>query len=488
MAPLVLVTIALLAVRLYAAQAIGFGDSESLYASYALFPQPAYLDHPGLVGMVAGWIGGGLAPTSLAAHRVTAVLATIVPWLVYAAARAAGSEKRPAAIAAVAFATTPEIAIGLFAMTPDLLLAIAWVSSLALACKGLGAKPGSLGAAFALFGAGLLAGVGASAKASGALLLIALVATYATRAARTHARTVWPWAGLVAGALVLAPIVLFEARTGWPMATHRFVDTQAGAGPSLRNVLALVGGQLAYVSPLVVALAIVAAIRLVRHRKDDAATTLLFFAFAIPIVPLVAICLWSRVAEPHWIAPALLALPIFAARSLFNRKLVIATIAMSVVFVAIAHAWVLVPSATRLWPTSAPTRAEIANELYGWDKAAAAVREAHAEEEMPGYERGAVVAVGPHWTICAQLQAALERELPIGCATKIKDDWDAWYPRETWARADVLLLVTDDRFPTEATTFSPHHVVTRTRRVSILRGGRLVRTFSIAVLTRRGTG
>ena len=28
----------------------GFGDSEALYACYALHPQPAYLDHPALIG------------------------------------------------------------------------------------------------------------------------------------------------------------------------------------------------------------------------------------------------------------------------------------------------------------------------------------------------------------------------------------------------------------------------------------------------------
>ena len=31
---------------------IGFGDSEALYACYAMHPQPAYLDHPGLIGVI----------------------------------------------------------------------------------------------------------------------------------------------------------------------------------------------------------------------------------------------------------------------------------------------------------------------------------------------------------------------------------------------------------------------------------------------------
>src|SRR6185503_15989138 len=49
----VVVSVVLLAVRLAAARVVGFGDSEALYACYALHPQPAYLDHPGLVGLFA---------------------------------------------------------------------------------------------------------------------------------------------------------------------------------------------------------------------------------------------------------------------------------------------------------------------------------------------------------------------------------------------------------------------------------------------------
>src|ERR1700722_20500115 len=79
-AALVAVTGALLAVRLFASQRVGFGDSEALYAAYALHPQPAYLDHPGLIGLFARAIGGGTAPSPERAHWVTTALAAAVPW------------------------------------------------------------------------------------------------------------------------------------------------------------------------------------------------------------------------------------------------------------------------------------------------------------------------------------------------------------------------------------------------------------------------
>src|SRR5260370_3642372 len=97
----------LLAVRLYASSRVGFGDSEALYASYALHPQPAYLDHPGLIGVVARAVGDGTAPTPERAHVVTSLLATLVPWAMAVACRACGATWRRSFGAAVIVALVP---------------------------------------------------------------------------------------------------------------------------------------------------------------------------------------------------------------------------------------------------------------------------------------------------------------------------------------------------------------------------------------------
>src|SRR5580698_7245569 len=112
-------TAAFLALRLVAASRVGFGDSEALYASYALHPQPAYLDHPGMVGVFARAIGEGTAPGPERAHVVTSVLATLVPGVMALLCRAAGASWRRSLRTAIVVALVPEMAIGLFAMTPD---------------------------------------------------------------------------------------------------------------------------------------------------------------------------------------------------------------------------------------------------------------------------------------------------------------------------------------------------------------------------------
>ena len=239
----------LFALRLHVGHGTGFGDAEALYASYALHPQPAYLDHPGLVGMVARLIGNGQAPNPQAAHLFAAVLATLVPWLGALGALGAGASRSGSVLTALALTWVPELAIGLFALTPDLLLAVTWLGALGLAALALSAEPRSFRALISTLGAGLLVGLAFLAKVSGALLGIALLVTLLSRGARGRLRTFAPWGALGLGLVLATPVVLWEAKHGWPMLTHRLVSSQAQAGFSLRNLGALLGGQLAYVSP-----------------------------------------------------------------------------------------------------------------------------------------------------------------------------------------------------------------------------------------------
>ncbi len=495
---LLFVSVVLLGLRIDAAATIGFGDSEALYACWAVHPQPAYLDHPGLVGLVARALGEGASPTPVRAHAVTGVLATLVPWLAYAVARAFSAERTAAALAGLAIALVPETAVGLFALTPDLLLAFLWLGALGLAAIALSSEPNSNRSAAAFLGAGVLAGTACAAKVSGVLLVAALLASYvwvlrSRGGASKTVRALWPWAGALAGVVIVVPIVLYEAKLGWPMLRHRFVDTQHGAGGGLsvlRNLGAVLGGQLAYLSPLFAVVAFIVARDLVRERSRDALSRLLFLAFAVPLVPLLVLSLWSPVAEPHWIAPALLALPIHAARRapLVSRRMFIGAASVAGAFTLAAHAWVLVPATTRLMPATADPKLDIASELHGWPSVLEAVREQMAGAATPYDPEGReVVVVGPHWTVCAQLQAGLPG-IRVGCATPIPDDFDRWLPRESWRHADHVLFVTDNRFGGDGGEQLPAHVRSSQSRVRILRGGRTARLFELYLYERHARG
>jgi hypothetical protein len=269
------------------------------------------------------------------------------------------------------------------------------------------------------------------------------------------------------------------------MLRHRLVDTQAEAGISLRNVGATVAGQIVYLSPLVAALAVMAAMAAWRGRRDPVGA-LLLTTFAVPLAALLPLCVWSRSAEPHWLAPSLIALVFVAARTPAStpRRLVGASCALAGALVMAVHAWVLSATVANLASPSADPRLDISNELYGWADVTRAVREEGSARRLAGLGEDSIAVVGPHWVICAQLDSALRGELPVGCNTPIRDDFDDWFPRSRWNDADAILWVTDGRFgpPPEFAG----RVAIHSRRVDIRRGHRTVRTFTLTWLERRG--
>ncbi|MET0591551.1 MAG: glycosyltransferase family 39 protein [Polyangiaceae bacterium] len=461
----------LLVVRLYAAQHIGFGDAEALYACYARHPQPVYLDHPGLIGVAARIIGGGSPPSPVAAHRITAVLCTVAPWAGALAARAAGVSPTTSAVAALALLLAPEISIGLFGLTPDLLLILFWYTSVAASLWAITARPGSLRALLGALASGAAAGLACDSKVSGALLLAGLALAWGSRHASAHRRTAAPWAALVVALIVVFPVVAEEIERGFPMLRHRLVDTQKEAGLSLRNLGAVLGGQLLYVTPPLLLGAYSVARDLHRRRHDDAIAYTLW-SVTVAALPLLPLCLVSRVAEPHWIAPLYLALPIHLARRspFLHPTLVKAALATSAIALTFAHAWVLLPIGPTLLGQKYEPRYDLANDLFAWKKTLPVVREALEESASDTPP----IVVGPHWTVCAQVHAALPGSVLVGCRGDIRDDFADWLPSSTWEKAPTLLFVSDDRFPIPLDLLHRRRVDS-TWTAEVRRGGVVVR-------------
>lgn len=495
-----------LAVRLYAAERVGFGDSEALYASYAFYPRPAYVDHPGLIGLVAGFIGGGGAPSPLAAHTLSAIAATLAPWAALLAARALGGNPRASVGAAFAVAAAPEVAVGLFGMTPDLPLFFAWLAVLALLGRALLARPGGAAAAALFVSAGLSLGVACVAKVSGLTLAVALLVALGSPEGRKHARTPWPWVALALAAVIFSPVLAFESRTGWPMLRHRLIDTQLDAGLSLRNAAAVVLGQAAYISPALFVTGLWLGRDLVHARRTDVVHALLAAATVVPLFVLGVLCLWSRVAEPHWLAPVWLPLPLYYAlrpgrvappsrpeppreTGPLSRRTRVAGVVVGLAASAGVYAWVLCPElVARVPPALYDPRLDIANELYGWPDVAEDVARTVLDARPPLSEPGDVVVVGPVWMVAAQLRAALPRDIPVGCAGTSSADFDDWLPPRVWSRAELLVLVHDNRAPVDSARLFPDRRRVEQHTRTVTRGGKVARVFTVEVLSRRAAG
>ncbi|MEZ4230855.1 MAG: glycosyltransferase family 39 protein [Polyangiaceae bacterium] len=477
---------ALLALKLWMASEVGFGDSEALYACYALHPQPAYLDHPGLIGFVAGWLGDGHAPPPLACHLISAFLSSAVPWLGVWAAWQLGSDKRHLHLTAFALLLMPEIAIGLFGFTPDLLLAPLWLLTLGSFAGFVKADAGSTRAlGFALL-TGVCLGLGVLSKISMLLLLPALAVVLRRPEARAHLRTIAPWGALLVMLILIWPFVSYEVQHGYPMWKHRMVATQGASGFSLRNLGALLGGQLLYVTPPFLIAGYFLLRRLSRGDLDGA---LLFHATWIPALPLALLCLWSKVAEPHWLGPTYLALCLAASRlpEATGTKLRATCATIGVAAILLGAVWVGTDLPPRLLGKAYEPRYDLANDMHAWEPGVRLVKQTITETELRYRGTTTPPVVAPHWVICAQLHAGLQRRAPIGCRTPSGDDFGGWYPESQWWNAPRILYVTDDRFEIDTqqllAEFPDRRVVSR-RRTTILRGHVPVRRIEVTLLER----
>lgn len=475
--------------RLAASWETGFGDSEALYATYALHPQPAYLDHPGLIGALAAAAGGGTAPSPLAAHVTTTALAAAVSVLVAVASRVAGASVTGAAAAMIGFSWCPEVAIALHALSPDLPLSVAWLAALACAAAALRGDPARFSTTLLTLGAGAATGLACVAKASGLLLGAALLATWLGRGTRSRFRGAAPWLAIALAAIFAAPVLLWELRERFPMVVHRMVSTQARAGVSVRNLGALLGGQLAYVTPPFLLAAWLALRSLHHERGESDVGRLLWWCAILPGAGLSALCLWSRVAEPHWLAPAYLAVVVHLARrvELLPPRLARACVATGVAVAALALVIVTTGAVPRALGARYEPRWDLANDLYAWRDApgflsAAAERARRAGAAEP-------VLVGPHWIVCSQAAAALARApgeerlaVRVGCNGPLRDDFDRWLPRPAWLAHPTVLYVTDTRFERDPAVELPGRRVVERAQLEVLRAGRVVRTLTVTHL------
>src|SRR5690606_1480870 len=408
----VALSLALFALRLHTASGLGFGDAEALYACYAMHPQPAYLDHPGFIGFLLRLIGSGSAPDAAVAHSVSALSATLVPWLAALAARASGLPWERAATAVLGLALVPELSIGLFGVSPDLPLAFCWLGALALVaylCRLRLEHTGSTRALLCRLGLGLVLGLGVLSKLSAVLLVAALFIASLSRGQRRVWLSYGPWLSVACMAILVTPLCLWEHRTGFSMLEHRLVATQADAGVSLANLLKLLVGQLLYVTPPYLVAAWLVARDLFARRSEDALSRVLWFSFAFPLLALALLSIWSNRAEPHWVAPPLLALGIHVARfDLVSRRLAQLCLATGAVLALLVwasvktDAYVTLASSPVLKPLGGyQARYDLTNDLYAWGPGGDLLRQALSDvTQATGTEP--VVVGAPHWMICAQ--------------------------------------------------------------------------------------
>jgi hypothetical protein len=232
-------------------------------------------------------------------------------------------------------------------------------------------------------------------------------------------------------------MLLWNAAHGWPSFAFQAAHGLAGRGFSVARLAASAGGQLAYVSPVLLVLAAVAAARPLRRPRDAAEAALAWSALPVVVFFTVAAALTPG-ALPHWPAPGWLsaALLLGSAAGPGSRWLRLAVwvglgeLAVGLVLVGALFA-VPVPDHVDVLGRRVAVTAGPFDDFLGWREGARAAR------AVAGDARLAVT----HWITVGQLGWADGRS-PAYLGDRVSGP--TFYDPDPLAAGGPLLVVTVD--------------------------------------------
>jgi 4-amino-4-deoxy-L-arabinose transferase-like glycosyltransferase len=475
------------AFRLLLIGTTGLGDAEAYYYAWSRLPALSYFDHPPLVAWMVR-LTTAVDQTPFWVRLGPVLVSAAFAFLVYRLGERLFSP-RAGFISLVVLNLIPAFVVGGFAASPDTPLCLCWMLYL-LAVERL--RHG--GWWYALL-AGACLGLGFLSKYTALLLPVGTLA-YLVKSpqSRRWLRRPVLYAGLILALAIAVPVLWWNHAHGWPSVHYHLVQ-RAGELTTwalIVNLGKLLGGQLGYYSPLILPGLLVVLFNcwyLGKRGDDDyrflyhhAWPVLVFFALVVLRVP---------DAEPHWTATGYLPLVVAAGPVLepflrqpkrLQRIYLWASAGLTVLALALLLVHVYTPLFVRAIPEdSYEPRYDLANELLGWDEVGAAV--ARAADET---DRDAVVA-SYHYTMCGQLQLAIQDERPVYCASPGTDAFD-FLERAEPPGSNPVIYVNDNRFPDPPDQHLQGRRCRQVDSVVIEKGGREVRRFGIFTCEARTDG
>ncbi|HET6233864.1 MAG TPA: glycosyltransferase family 39 protein [Acetobacteraceae bacterium] len=480
---------ALTLVRLVAAAAVPLSPDEVYYWVWSRALAAGYLDHPPMVALwiragaaLAAWgpAGLGIGGDGALGIRLLAPLSSAIgSWLLWQAGERLLPGRGAGLVAAALLNATLLLGAGAVTMTPDTPLLFFWVCTLwalARVCRdggqigsrsgmrvggqggvadGVPAEATGGGGAWWL-AVGAFAGLALDSKYSAAFLVLG-IALWLLVAGRGWLARPWPWLGLVAGLLVVAPVLWWNAAHHWVSFAKQGARIDEWRPARAAQFLGeLVGSQLGLATPLVFVLCaggLWLACRLAWRTREPAWTLLV--ALSLPAVVVFVEHAFADRVQGNWpaiiypeavIAAAGLRAP--AWRRLYRPAVVLGLGITLMVYAQASLA--LLPVPIRFDPT--------ALQLAGWPGLAAQVEAARQRDgasfvaadqygvaselayRMPGDVQ--VVGIDPRWRLFNRPAAKLDGRVGILVRTERRETLSAAGP---WVALEPLGVVARQR-------------------------------------------
>lgn len=466
--------------RLITAALVPLAPDETYYWEWSRRLAAGYLDHPPVIALVIRLGTMLLGATPLGVRIGSVVAGAIASAVLVRVAGKLGGETAMLRAAAI-IACMPLAQIGLSLATPDASLLLFW--SLALAALDAALRPQTSPRARTLAWAltGLSLGAALSTKYTALLLLASAgIALFAQPPLRHILATRGPSIALAIALLVFAPNLAWNATHRWTSFAYQLAHGLAvHRGSPLRHEVQLVGGQIALVSPLLLAALAIPVYRALKQRDDPVRTTLAMIAAVTWLV--FSVSALRSAVEPNWQAPAYLSAIVLAASYEGGdrwRQLVRSGCVLGGIITLLIYAHTIVP----IVPLDAahdPTAAG-----FGWDALATHVDAARHEPYALTTPSIAAWIGGERYQEASELAFHL-RDHPDAVTVDVHgrpNQYDLWPQFSQRARAgDRLVLVLGlytlpDDDPVIA-ALRPHFDSVSLREVVALRRGAVVRAW-----------
>jgi dolichyl-phosphate-mannose-protein mannosyltransferase len=454
-------------------------DTEAYYYVWSRFPSLSYYDHPPLVAWMTTMTT--LVSTSAFFARLGAVACSaLLGALVYRLAARLFSA-RAGFITLVVVVAPPTLFATSFLVNPEAPLAPLWVLALLLLDDLVDHdewwRPLVLG---------LVIGIAFLAKYTGVLLVPVALLFLATsaRTRRWFRRPSLYASGFVALAAA-SPVVLWNARHGWPSVKLHLVERVAAPATSSlgHHATRMVLDQVVIYQPLIFPLFMAALYVSVSRARKDERYRLLSIASVPVLLFLSAVMLRIDDAEPHWTMVGFLPLAVAAGGWLdeqvgrARRRAVIAYLRVaggfSVALFLVFFVHTQTSAFMRLVPPSLySANLDPVNEAFGWDRVTAAI-----EDEAARLGPDTVVA-GAHNVLCGQVAARLDDRPAVYCPSPRRTEFDFLGRRDPPADAPVV-YVDSARYHEEVHERVPGRRCEPASSLDIVRGGRTVSHYDI---------
>ena len=314
-----IIALAAAVVRLALAGLVPLLPDEAYYWEWSRRPAASYFDHPPAVSAVIAF-GTALFGDTRVGVRFGSVLLSLVGSLAtISVARRLGGGKS-ALVASLALAVMPMAAAGLLLATPDAPLLAAFAVATWTLVRAVDDEPGSMAEIAWWCATGLALGVALLSKYTAVLLPAGAALGFALDPRlRKRLLTPGPWIGVGLGLAAFSPVIMWNARLGWPSFAFQLDHGLGGSGSdagipgrgleALNRVLEYLGGQMGLVSPILFAMIGIATFgalrRGVRGEGDSRGTVLA--GIALVVFGTFALSSLRRHVEPNWPAPAYVA-------------------------------------------------------------------------------------------------------------------------------------------------------------------------------------